>query len=365
MPVLVARVGIRAFDLPLARPLLVGGSAIDRRAGLLVVAEDGEGHAGIGEAAPLPGLHRESLAEATEQLFVLAGALDGAAIPAGCPALDGAFEGWLGARDLFPSVRTGIEGALLALLADRAGEGVPRLLSRDPAPRILVNALLDGPGKAMVAEAARLAGAGYAALKVKVGRSDPGGEAGLVAAIRGAVGPRVALRLDANRAWDAATALAFAERVAPLGIEYLEEPLRNPDELPGFAERSPVPIALDETLLAFTPREHPPLAGVAALVLKPCVLGGYERAMAWARLALREGRSAVVSASFPSAVGLALDASLAAAIGGTTPHGLGTGGFLAADLGRAPLANADGSIDAAALPFRPGDFDLEATHVLR
>ena len=361
----LARIGIRAFDLPLARPLRVGGKTIDRRTGLLVVAEDGEGHAGIGEAAPLPGLHRESLAEATGQLFVLAGALAGAAIPAGCPALDGAFEGWLGGRGLLPSVRTGIEGAVLALLADRAGCGVPRLLSPAAASRIRVNALLDGPPEALLAAAARFAAAGYAALKVKVGRRDPRDEARLVAQIRAAVGPGIALRLDANRAWEFAQALDFAERVAPVGVEYLEEPLRDPADLPAFAARARVAVALDETLLAFEPQAPPRLAGVAALILKPSVLGGYERAMVWARVARRERLAAVVSAAFPSAVGLALDAALAAAIDDGTAHGLGTAGLLAADLIRAPLADASGAIDTAALPFRPADFDLGSTRVLR
>ena len=77
----------------------------------------------------------------------------------------------------------------------------------------------------------------------------------------------------------------------------------------------------------------PPLHGVAALIIKPSVLGGYERAAAWARLARREGLEAVVSAAFPSAVGLALDAAFAAAIAPGGVHGLGTADALAEDLG--------------------------------
>ena len=365
MGVTIARVGIRSWDLPLARPLRVGSRSLERRAGLLVVLDDGEGHAGIGEAAPLPGLHAESVGEAAAQLHELAGQLEGAAIPERCPARDGAFETWLGGLNLHPSVRTGVEGAVLTLLADRAGKDLPRLLANSPTARVRINGLLDGEPAVVLESAARLARDGYTALKIKVGRRDAGDAAGLVTAVRARVGQAVALRLDANRAWDLTAARDFAARVAPAGIEYLEEPLRDESDLAAFAADTPVPVALDETLLGFSPQAPPPLRGVAALILKSSVLGGYDRSLAWARLARRERLAAVVSASFPSAVGMALDAACAAALGNGTAHGLGTSSAFAEDLWRAPLPIDGGRIDARHLPFRPGDFDLGNTRVLR
>ncbi len=305
---------------------------MERRSGLLVLLDDGEGHAGIGETAPLPGLHVESAAEAAAQLIEFAGQLEGATIPEGCPALAGAFESWLGGRGLLPSVRTGIEGAVLSLLADRRGQDPAHLLAATPAERVRINGLLDDEPEAILESAARLEKAGYTALKIKVGRREPPDEARLVAAVRALVGPAVALRLDANRAWDLAAARDFATRVAPSGIEYLEEPLRDAADLAAFTTSQPVPVALDETLLGFSPQAPPPLQGVAALILKAPVLGGYERSLAWARLAQRGQRSAVVSAAFPSAVGMALDIACAAALGDETAHGLGTSSAYAADL---------------------------------
>ena len=365
MGVTIARVGIRSWELPLARPLRVGGRTMERRSGLLILVDDGEGHSGIGETAPLPGLHVESAEEAAAQLLELAGELEGASIPAECPALAGAFEAWLGGRSLLPSVRTGIEGAVLSLLADRAGTDVPHLLATAPAVRVRINGLLDGEAAAVLDSASRLAKSGYTALKIKVGRRDAGDEAQLVTAVRTLVGSAVALRLDANRAWDLATALDFAARVAPAGIQYLEEPLRDAGDLAAFTANSPVPIALDETLLGFSPQAPPPLHGVAALILKAAVLGGYERSLAWARRARHERLSAVVSAAFPSAVGMALDIACAAALGEETSHGLGTFSAFAKDLWQAPLTIEGGRIDARHLPFRPQDFNLGSTRVLR
>ena len=361
----IVRVGIRSWDLPLARPLRVGSRSLERRTGLLVILEDGEGHSGIGEVAPLPGLHLESIEEAATQLHELAGHLEGAAIPEGCPALDGAFETWLGGLNLHPSVRTGAEGAVLTLLADRAGKDLPHLLASKPAARVRINGLLDGDSAAVLEDAARLRNNGYAALKIKVGRRDAGVEADLVVAVRALVGRAVALRLDANRAWDLMAAREFAARVAPAGIEYLEEPLRDSSDLAAFVADTPIPVALDETLLGFSPQAPPPLQGVAALILKSSVLGGYERSLAWARLARRQRLAAVVSATFPSVVGMALDIACAAALGDETAHGLGTSSAFAEDLGRAPLTIDGGRIDARRLPFRPAEFNLERTRVLR
>ena len=361
----IARVGIRSWELPLERPLRVGGRLLERRAGLLVVIDDGEGHSGIGEASPLPGLHAETLEEAAAQLLALAEQLEGTAIPDGCPALEGAFDRWLGGRGLHPSVRTGIEGAVLTLLADRGGTDLPQLLAAKPAALVRLNGLLDGSMNAMLDSALLLADQGYPSLKIKVGRRDPGDEAELVLTVRALVGPAVALRLDANRAWDLPTAEYFAERVAPAGVEYLEEPLRDYNDLADFVVQTALPVALDETLLRFSPQAPPPLDGVAALILKTSVLGGYEHALAWVRLARRERLSAVVSAAFPGAVGLALDVAFAAAFGGETDHGLGTAGAFSADLWRSQLAIERGCIDASRLPFRPGDFDLGKTNVLR
>jgi o-succinylbenzoate synthase len=361
----LARIGLRAFDLPLARPLHVGGRTLERRSGLLVIAEDGEGHAGIGETAPLPGLHRESIDEAEEQLLAAARELDHARIPEGCPGLEGAFEDWLGGRGLFPSVRSGIEGAVLTLLADRAGIDLPHLLAARPAARVPVNGLLDGDPAIVLEDAVRLAAVGFTALKIKVGRREPVDEAHLVTSVRTLVKPSVALRLDANRAWELSVARDFARTVAPAAIEYLEEPLRDPDDLAGFVAHAPVPVALDETLLDHSPEAPPPLRGVAALILKISVLGGFERAMVWARLAQRELRAAVVSAAFPSAVGLSLDAAFAAAVGCETVHGLGTSSSFAEDLAREPLVIEGGHLDVLRLPLRPADFALERTRVLR
>ena len=82
--------------------------------------------------------------------------------------------------NLYPSVRCGLEGAVLTALADLQGRSLASLLSFAQSPgshqgapsqhHVLVNALLDCGGSVedCVAEAAQLVAHGYSAIKVKV-----------------------------------------------------------------------------------------------------------------------------------------------------------------------------------------------------
>ncbi|MBI1832604.1 MAG: mandelate racemase/muconate lactonizing enzyme family protein, partial [Planctomycetes bacterium] len=63
--------------------------------------------------------------------------------------------------------------------------------------------------------------------------------------VRERIGPNVALMVDAWMKWDVPFTLRFAERAAPLRLDWIEEPL-PPDDWTGYAElmrTSPIPIA--------------------------------------------------------------------------------------------------------------------------
>jgi hypothetical protein len=64
--------------------------------------------------------------------------------------------------------------------------------------------------------------AGFGCVKLKVGVGD---DAGRVAAVRAALGPAPALRLDANGAWTVEEAVRTIEVLAPAGLELVEEPV--------------------------------------------------------------------------------------------------------------------------------------------
>ena len=65
-------------------------------------------------------------------------------------------------------------------------------------------------------------------MKVKVGRA---GDVELVAAVREAVGPDVAIRVDANGAWDVDTVAPMIARLARFDLEFVEQPVADLDDL--------------------------------------------------------------------------------------------------------------------------------------
>ena len=73
---------------------------------------------------------------------------------------------------------------------------------------------------------ARYVEAGFGGVKFKVGGRTPAEDAARVRAAREALGPDVALMVDANQGYDRAQAVEFGRLVGDLGIRWFEEPCR-------------------------------------------------------------------------------------------------------------------------------------------
>jgi len=306
---------IRPYRLRLARPVWTARGIYEVREGFLVFAHDGE-RIGRGDAAPLPELGTESLRECHRQL------------------LQATFDVFPDA----PAARCAVEQALLDLEAQRAGMPLARLLEREAPLEVPASALLsavDVPDLAR--ETQRAVTEGFRTLKLKVGMDDDYARA---AVVRDAAGSDVKLRLDANGAWDTAAALRRLRELAPLGIEFCEQP--TPD-LSGL-EASPVPVAADE-MLASDPEGA--LDRAAVVVLKPMLLGGLLPALRLARRAHGRGRQIVVTSALESVVGRAGAAHLAAAVLAFGPQpaaGIATGTLLDEELAADPFAPAGGMV---------------------
>lgn len=332
------------YELPLTRPLRFGGQSIEARAGFIIRLEEAKQHCGHGEVAPFPGLHRESLEDVWRQWRDLQPVLPGMEWPADLANLTGRFEQALGCYALYPTLRYGLETALLNLAAAVAATTLAGLL-QPVYPRCLpVNALIvDGMGIQNQIE--RLRAEGYETIKLKVGRQALEQDIERVRGARAALGAVPKLRLDANRGWELATAVRFGRAVADCAIDYIEEPLTDPRRLGDFHQATGLPTALDETLVGVEPEALTIPAGVVAFVLKPAALGGLEKTARFIRLARRRGLQSVLSSVFESGVGLAALANVAAARGGDTPAGLDTYRWLCKDVLATPLVFQGGRID--------------------
>lgn len=307
------------------------------RQGLLLELHDHHGRIGQGEASPLPGFSRDTLATAIADLL----AVDwvGLPPPALGPGLLDDVESALSAAGLrSPAARFAAETALLdlagqavrlpvhALLSRGAPEGLAAggEVSRRPSAVPLAALLAHDP----VRSAVQSVSAGYRCLKVKVGRA-PAEELALLGALRAELGDDILLRADANGGLAVGAAPGWLRGVADLGLEFVEEPVpraRMP-ELPP----SPVPLAIDESLEPGDDRglaAAVEAAGYRYVVLKPAYHGGILRCLRLAAEARRLGAQPVVSHLLDGPVALAAAAELALALPSGPAAGLAAHGGL-------------------------------------
>lgn len=332
----VSDVTFEPFSLSLAAPLSTARGQITEREGF-VVRVDLDGAAGRGEATPLQGW--------TESLSACRRALERVARS---PGLDRS------ALAETPAARHGVELAVADARASARDEPLYRYLgATGRVETVPVNATVgDGPPEETASEAREAVHSGFGAVKVKVGARSLEADLERVEAVRETC-PDVELRLDANGAWERATAREALERVAPFDVAYVEQPLPA-DDLAGHAtlRGRGVGIALDESLTA-----HPVEAVLAAeaadvLVLKPVALGGPHRAVALARRAREAGVESVVTTTVDGAYARTGAVHVAAALPDPPACGLATGDLLAEDLLETDPAPVEAGV--ARVPQGPG-----------
>lgn len=328
----ISSVRIYRYGLPLTEPLRLKDKTLTTRSGLLVRVQDENGASGCGDVAPLPGFSIENLSDAAADAMRAARVLVGCDVPAHVNARATYFKERLLGEELSASVLNGFQAAIMQTAAFGACRYLADQLDEEPLEEVAVNGLLMGGAESALEQARALVDAGYRALKLKVGRQALPEDIRLVRALRGAVGDAIAIRLDANRAWDVESATTFAEGVSDCRVEYLEEPLQDPSRMVELSARTGVPVALDETLAQAGAQHLEQWRGVKAVILKPTLLGGFEVATRLARRAMNVGMTPIVSAAFESGVGIAALAHLAASLRVEAAAGLDTYRWLAEDV---------------------------------
>lgn len=275
---------------------------------------------GWGECGPMPGLSRDDRPD-----FAAAIAQFVAAANAGTPLESLAL-------DALPSFAFGLEIALRDLAM-----GGRRLLWDTPFARgeagLATHGLIwmdtaDGLLRQIEAKIA----AGFRVIKMKVGALPFADELALLRTVRQAYpASQIELRLDANGAWSPVEAAVYLDRLAPLEIAFLEQPIAAGqwEALAALCRHSPIPLALDEELLAaVSDDERAALLETIRpqhLILKPMLLGGFAACEQWIALAEARGIQWWVNSLLESNIGLNAICQWTSAIDPHRIHGLGTG----------------------------------------
>jgi O-succinylbenzoate synthase len=276
------------------------------RAALIVGVRGDRGETGLGEAAPLPGVSIDELADASAAVEALAAR---APLSIETPAHA---TGVADRVTTAPAARFAIETALLAAIAQHARSSVAAMWSKLPLGELTAAIVVDDEH-----EAARAVSRGARCLKIKADTPER------VHRIARAA-PNARLRVDANRKWPREHVWEYLVSLADLAIDFVEEPCVDTLELLG--ERLPCRIALDETLATIDRAAlDRALASpdLAALVIKPTIVGGFTRSFDLAALAHAHGVAPIVSHALEGPIGFAACTELARAIGSDLPVGLG------------------------------------------
>jgi O-succinylbenzoate synthase len=273
---------LKSFSLPFLAQNILRGKEKNTREGLIIILRKDE-KIGYGEASPLPGFNAETLSEAKKDLIQLC-------------------EAWLAGEKInnenaSPSASFGFSCALAEL---------NRALPEAFASR---SAQLDSTANAHSQKNNSL----ISLEKIKLDFFDPKSEA-LQISQRLKDSPNSTLRLDANRRWTLDEAKTFADALdakSKSRIEFIEEPCDKPQHSLAFSATSKIKIAWDETTrdIDFVIQKD---ERVAAVIVKPTMLGSLEKCVELIDQARAYGMQAIISSSFESSLALSQLSRLAA-----------------------------------------------------
>ncbi len=216
--------------------------------------------------------------------------------------------------------------ALHDLAARRLGVSLPVLLG-STRHRVDTDVTLSAGSADELAEvAATRVKDGFGVLKLKVG-TDAAADVDRVRAARDAVGPDVALRLDANQGWTAREAVTVISALEDAGVrvELVEQPVRAED-LDGLAwvtARVATPVMADESVYGVRDLVEVIRRRAADMVnVKLAKCGGIGPARTLLELARAHGMGTIVGSMMETHVGVGAAASLVAAYGTTATSDL-------------------------------------------
>ncbi|MCM2681100.1 o-succinylbenzoate synthase [Echinimonas agarilytica] len=281
------------YRLPFVKPLTLAHGVHTHRQGLLIAAQCQLRQTIIwGEAAPLPGFSRETLAD-----------------------VEAEFLQWINScnRDSIGLSSASLQFALSMLSAPTTTQ-----------TGVIQSAQLVTAGMTKTA-----LNPNEYTIKLKLGHQTIAGDIQQFRQFAEQY-PNARFRLDVNQAWQLEQAQQFAQGINLSRVEWFEEPCKQLAMTQAFARSLPVPIALDEHLQQ--PDYEPELfEGLVALVCKPTLIGTLQTCKKLHAFTQHHDLDFVVSSSFESNIGHQYLQQLAQLWQPNTRHGLDTLKALASD----------------------------------
>jgi O-succinylbenzoate synthase len=276
--------------------------------------------AGYGEVAPLPGLSIDTPQMVEDHLIDV------------CVGINNYNDLLFGKLDRVPSVQFALEQALLDLRNNGDKILFPSKFTSGQ-ELIKTNGLIwMGEPDYMIDQINEKINNGFKCIKLKIGSLDFEDEFRIIEQIRDVFGyQELEIRLDANGAFHPDDAMEFLERLAPLEIHSIEQPIKTGqwDEMAEICQSSPIPIALDEECIGAISKDEKEdiLDNITPgfVVLKPSLLGGFQQSEEWIELAEQRDISWWITSALESNLGLNAIAQWTFTKQNPIHQGLGTG----------------------------------------
>ncbi|HLL50426.1 MAG TPA: dipeptide epimerase [Thermomicrobiales bacterium] len=363
---IITSVEIIPVRLPLREPFVVAYASYPDTLSILVRVCSQNGAEGWGEATPDPNVTGETWAGTAETLrHDLAPALigrDARDRERVLRALDARIEG-------APSAKAALDIALHDLVARSIGIPLWQLLGGRARDALQISRVISmGEPAAMAAAAIRHVEDGFRTVKAKVGDvTDPRLDVHRVAAVRDAVGPDIAIKVDVNQGWRSpGTAIQMIRAIQPSQPAYIEQPVLWWD-MEGLAEvrrQTGAIIMIDEG--CHGPRDMLRAVNLRAADLvniKLMKTGGILNALRLNAIAEAAGISAQVGTMVESSIASAAGLHTAIAMANVKTVEMGGPLMLAEDIGD---ARAWYQHDLVSVPDAPGlGIDVDVDRVRR
>ena len=294
------------------------GTLYSKRSWFFILEQNG--YSGVGECSVIPGLNPEYKDGYEQKIFEIAGKINSGVVPS------------LDDLDDFPSIRFGLETALLDLQHESQGILFPSAFTRGE-KGIPINGLIwMGSKQEMQSRISEKLNQGFMVLKLKVGALDFDQEISLLKNIREEFQPSdLEIRLDANGSFSVSEASEKLKQLSEFQIHSIEQPIKDGqwEAMAEICNTSPMPVALDEELIGIT---HPSMKEKMLdtinphfIILKPSLIGGLQKSREWIDLAIAKNTGWWATSALESNVGLNAIAQWVFTLKPKIVQGLGTG----------------------------------------
>lgn len=314
------------YSTKLKKPFKTSGTTITSREGFILILKSSSKSIGIGEAAPLPEFGSETYLETEQALqnFNLKLSID-------LNNIEESITDNLKYYNNLPSLKSGLELAILKLICAERSTNIPSLLNRKFTQSVNINGVI-GLVSAKEAKAVSiiLVKKGFKTLKVKTGRKDFEEDLSVIKKIRDSVDSEILLRIDSNAAWNKDEAAEYLKKLEPFNIQYAEQPVKNLDDFIFLKDKTSIPLAADESIRRFEDAEKAVITkSVDFIILKPMMLGGIVPTLKIADLGKENGIKPIVTSSFEGVIGRIGAVNAAALVNNNLAHGLATTDYFA------------------------------------